>query len=198
MILHIWNPSELATVLLEQFLVNAGPSLRRHALILAGNQAASAIAKGKGDEYERALSYWSDRLAKATSFAEPENFHQEIGAFGQWFVHDVIHDDWLVKQLERMVREGFVPMQSLLVMKRLAKMVLTHSELVASIILGLLKNPRTDRWMFLDREPIQTIFQGLLSEASTQSQAQEAISILASRGDTSFVALVPTHLTNAQ
>ena len=197
-ILHIWSPSELSATLLEQFLVNAGPSLRRHALILAGNQAASAIAKGKTEEYQRALSYWSDRLKKATSSAEPQTFRQEIGALGQWFTHDAIGDDWLVHELERMVRGGFVPMQSFLVMKRLAKLATTHSELVASIILGLLRNPRTDRWMFVDREPIQTIFRGLLSESSTHSKAREAISILASRGDTSFVDLVPIHPANVQ
>jgi len=199
MLLHIWNPSALNTVILEQFLVNAGPSLRRHALSFAGKQAASAKTKGRSDEYERALSYWAECLARATSSAEIESFRQEVGAFGQWFAYDALDDDWLVTELGKMIRAGFVPMQSLLVMKRLAKMAAAHSDSVAEVILGLLKNPRTDRWMFLDRRPVQTIFQALLSGTSDHSRAQAevAISILASRGDTSFMTLLPDQPRNA-
>jgi hypothetical protein len=198
MLLHIWNPNDFTRVILEQFLVNASPGLRRHALAFAGKQASSARTKGKSDEYDRALSYWTDRFAKAISSADIESFHQELGAFGQWFAHDSIDDGWLVNESGKMVRAGFVPMHSLLVMRRLAKMAAAHSDSVAEVILGLLKNPRTDRWMFADHRPVQTIFEALLSGTSAHSRAlaEEAISIFASRGDTSFMALLPSHSTN--
>jgi hypothetical protein len=193
MLLHIWNPDQRIAILVEQFLASAAATLRGYALSFVGKQAAAAAKARKSHEYQRALSYWSARLSKAASSAEPDAFREEVGLLGQWFAHDLIDDEWLVVQLRELLRAGFVPTQSLLVMRRLATMVVAHPSAVAEVILGLLKNPRTDRWMFFDHGPIRTIFQALLSTGSQNiAQAEEAISILSSRGDTTYVTLLPS------
>lgn len=188
--LHFWDNK--ADRLVELFLEQAPAWLRAHAIVFASGQAALSDDKVPQDVRQRIFGYWAQRLAKAKSSTDVDEFRLELGAVSQWFARDTIDDDWLLTQLLDMLRATFVPTNGFMVIRRLAKMHPRYVEQKVEALALMFRNPLLDRWTFADRSPTHTILSEVLTDGSAEARklAQEVIGQFAARGDNSFVDLV--------
>jgi hypothetical protein len=186
----------------EQFWNTAPVHARQHAIWFLGVQLELTPDQIPDDLRARAFSYWDRRLAAAKASTAPDDFRQEIGAFGQFFFRKGIADEWLMEQVLLMSKAGFAPTDAYSVMDRLVKVSPNFPDRAAEVLASLVKNPHFDRRVYMSQSGgMRTIFINGLATGSpaTALAIAEAINYLAAMGDTGYLDLLPNpRLTGPQ
>jgi hypothetical protein len=181
--------------LFELFWVHAPLSVRQHAMWFLGIRLELPLDRLPADRHARAVTYWERRLAAAKAAPNPEEFREEIGTFGQFFVRKGIDDEWLMDQVLAICEAGFAPAGGYSVMNRLSKISMELPDRAAEVLWALVKSPRFDRRSYLAEKPaIRTIIENGLATRSPDTIARlaETINYLAALGDTDYLDLLPT------
>jgi hypothetical protein len=191
LVLHLWGG--LPEDLLEQFWRDAPAGVRQHAMWFVGQQVSRPSSDVPDDVKARGLAYWESRLAEAQHSAEQDLYRAELGAIGQWCFHGQVDEVWLCDQVLRMLKAGFVPTDAFSVVKWLQKIASRHVDRAVEVLAALLRHPRVDQWAYMtQREPIRAVLNEGLAKGTAKTVAcvHEAVSFLASIGETSYLDLV--------
>jgi hypothetical protein len=92
-----------------------------------------------------------------------------------------------------MLAAGFAPNNAYSLIDWLGKIAASRAERAAEVLVELLNNPHVKRWSFITRrEALRSIFEcGLqCGNAATEQRTKEAINVLATGGETSYLDLV--------
>jgi len=90
---------EDAQGLLSRFWAKSNPTLRGHALNDIGLSLWKTKETISPEILGRLKTLWDRRLAVAKSFNSPDNYRDEMKAFGLWFVSEKFDKEWSINQL---------------------------------------------------------------------------------------------------
>jgi hypothetical protein len=188
---YVWG--DFPPKLLEQFLANAPPRVRSHAMWFLGRIVRENAGKMSPEILAKALRYWEMRIAAAEVAPDKEHFQQELGGIGNW-LHDYSLDPkWMIQQLVRMLRAGFgLGHGAYGAVEWAAKICDGEPEGAVDILLELFKSPKTDQWAYMTNQPAtrRVLETGIATgNPAIKSKVEQVISILVSRGDASFLDL---------
>jgi len=178
----------------EMFWGQAPLRARVHAMWFLGIQFEMKISGMPLDRYARALTYWDKRLAAAKSAANPNDYREEIGTLGQFFMRKGIDPDWLMDQAIAISEAGFAPTDGFSVIDRLEKISTTQPDRAAEVLSVLVRNKHFDRWAYPNNQaPIRRIMErGVATRLSAVVTCVElAINHLAALGETTYLDLLP-------
>jgi hypothetical protein len=181
--------------MMEHFWGRASARLRQHAMGFLGRQLQSPPDKLPNEYRTRAITYWETRLAAAIAAAEPDHYRAELGAIGQWFIHDAVNidPDWLLTQLLRILKAGFAPNNAYRLVEWLGTHAVTHVDKAVEVLSGLLNNIHVSRTTFMTHQAsIRSILEnGLHAEKlETVQRARDAISVFATFGEMGYLNLI--------
>ena len=179
--------------MMEHFWQQASARLRQHVMGFLGRQLRLPPDQ-LPDEYRvRAITYWDVRLAAATAAADPDNYRAELGAIGQWFIHDAanIDPDWLLDQLLRMLKAGFAPNNAYSLVEWLGKRAASHPDKAIEVLSELLNSAHVARSAFMTHQAsIRSVLEsGLQADAATVQRTQDTISVLSTIGEMGYLDL---------
>jgi hypothetical protein len=184
----------LSDDMFEMFWAQAPLRERVHAMWFLGIQLELKVSGMPLDRYARAVTYWDRRLAMAKSAANPDDYREEIGALGQFFMRKGIDADWLMDQAIAISEAGFAPTDGFSVIDRLEKISTTRPDRAAEVLSVLVRNKHFDRWAYLsNKEAIRKIMErGLATRLPAAAMCVElAINHLAALGETTYLDLLP-------
>ena len=156
-----------------------------------------AIASGQdvGGVESKSAFVLERTLSAAISSPDPDEYRVEIGAIGQWFVHDNANIDpnWLLDQLLRMLKAGFAPNHPFSAIEWLGKIAHSQPDKAAEVLSELLNNSRAEYSAYATHQSsIRTILEcGLMAGTpDTAQRVRDTISVLATRAETSYLNLL--------
>lgn len=177
--------------LLDEFWAVAPERLRKHVMWFLGNEMRRGTDM-PADIRARGKAYWEMRLAAGKVAKNKDHFRGELGAIGNWTLDTVIPSDWLLAQMLHMLKAGYAPSNSYLVLEWTAKISPQHPDGAVELIEALFLNPHTEQWAFMTQQAaVRTILQAgrTSANAKTHERVETVISILASKGETSLLHL---------
>jgi len=178
----------------EMFWAQAPLRERVHAMWFLGIQLELKASGMPLDSYARAVTYWDRRVAAARSAANPDDYREEIGALGQFFIREGIDAEWLMDQAVNISEAGFAPTDGFSVIDRLEKISTTRPDRAAEVLSILVRNRHFDRWAYLsNKEAIWKIMErGLATRLpAAVTRVELAINHLAAIGETTYLDLLP-------
>lgn len=187
-LLHIWDV--LPDKMLEHFWHVSSVSLRQYAMWCLGNILGEQLSV---KHRTRGYLYWERRLEAAKSSSQPDSFREEIGAIGQWNLHDKIDRQWLSDQLLAMLKAGFGPKNEFGVVEWLAKTSQKDAIRAVVVLEALLKSQHVNLMICMTQKvSIRTILTNGLTNGTVEtiSRSRALISFLSSNGETSYLDLV--------
>lgn len=172
---------------LEAFLRDAHPAIRRHAIGSIGSSFSRELLPLEVVERFMALwdGYWGDR-GKSDAMEDPEAV-----LFGSWFSSGIFPQKWALRSLEEFVEVVPVPEPDHSVIDRLAKDahvdILQAIRIVDRMVRGDHESWRIHGW----EESLKLVLEGAIrSGAGARASASEVIDYLGRRGYTTFGALL--------
>jgi hypothetical protein len=98
----------------------------------------------------RGRAHWEMRLAAGVSSSNLDDYRDELGAIGQWFIHDAVNIDpvWLLDQLLRMLKVGFAPNNGYSLVEWLGKIASSHPNKAIEVFSELLSSPHLNHWTY--------------------------------------------------
>ncbi len=168
--------------LLRQFLANANPDIRRHAIGFVGKtleddgEVPDDVIKRFQGLWEL---YWNDKGKKDAE--EKPN----ICLFGTWFASGKFPDQWAMEQLEQFVEVVPLPKPDDAIVERLAKIAPTDIERVIRILDQMVHGDqegwRVYGWFKFAKEILK---QAMNTDGDARKQAEKLIDYLGRRGYT--------------
>lgn len=107
---------------ISRFFEKAPPTLRAHAITFVGHSLRSTQEELEPILVERLTKLWEKRLEAARSAGSPEDFVEEIAAFGWWFASGKFGDDWAIRQLREVLEFSQKVEPDHVVVERLAEL----------------------------------------------------------------------------
>lgn len=90
---------------LHKFFCVADDHLRSYTVARIASGMSGSIAEGSSESHiGRLKSFWDQRLERINDIGSPEEFKQELSAFGNWFLSDDFEDFWVIVQLTRTLK----------------------------------------------------------------------------------------------
>lgn len=178
--------------LFAHFLRLAPSSLRQHVMWYVGRHLLLSPDQFPQEHRNRALAYWTARLTAATIALDPGAFREELETIGQWVSNPQLETSWLFEQLLTMLHAGFVPGLTFNVVDWLSKVCALDIDRAMQILAALVDNPREKPVTYLaQHDAIRKILVEALASPSahTIELANKTISILSTRGETSYLSL---------
>jgi len=181
--------------MMEHFWQRAPARLRQHVMGFLGRELQSPPSKLPDEYRERAMTYWDIRLSAGIASADPDNYRAELGAIGQWFIHDAVNidPDWLLDQLLRMLEAGFAPNNAYSLVEWLGKRAASRSDKTVEVLSELLNNAHVSRSTFMTHQAsIRSILENGLhaDNPGTVQRTQDTISVFATIGEFGYLDLV--------
>jgi hypothetical protein len=193
-ILVLWIAGEMPDATLNEFLARAPREIRRHVMGYLGRTLQLSIEDLPEDKRAKARTYWETRLAAALSAANKDGFREEIGAIGQWFIHDAVNidSDWLFDQLLRMLKGGFAPSNGYSLIEWLGGISSSHPDRAVEVLAEMMASSRLEHWSYATHTaPIRSILQqGLQAAPVTAQLTRDVISVLATLGQSEYLDLI--------
>lgn len=187
--------------MMNLFWKRASVRTRQRAMGFLGRELQLPPDKLPGKYRTKAISYWEVRLVAAIAADDPDNYRAEVGAIGQWFIHDAVNIEpaWLLEQLLRMLKAGFAPNNAFELVKWLGQHSLSLADKTTEVLSELLTNPHVSRSTFMTHQTsIRSILKnGLQSgDVATVQRARDAISVFATKGEPGYLDLVRPGVTS--
>jgi hypothetical protein len=179
-------------ILLEQFWAIASPQVRRHVVWCLGQNLRLTSAQFPDVVRERALAYWSIRLAAAETSSSPDQFREELSAIGQWCTYEQIDASWLLDQLSKMLRAGYVSDNAYSILDWLSTICPLHVDRAVDVLSALLTSNLIDKYVYFTQpDAIRNVLtQGKARGVpQTLERVDHLVSYLASHGVTAFLDL---------
>jgi hypothetical protein len=179
--------------MIEHFWQRASGRLRQHVMGFLGRQLQLPADQLPNEYRARAITYWEVRLAAAIAAPEPDNYRAELGAIGQWFIHDAVNidPDWLLDQLLRMLRAGFAPNNAYSLVEWLGRRATSHPDKAVEVLSDLLNSAHVNRSAFMTHQAsIRSVLEsGLQADMATVQRTQDTISVLSTIGEMGYLDL---------
>ncbi len=186
---------ELYDPILEKFWENGGP-LRKEALEFIGRAFyytdKNKISKSTIDRFKQ---LWNKLLEK---FEEaPDQYKQEIAAFGWWFIAEKFGDDWTITYLPKVLEVAGKKIDDFVIREIINKFTLLIDEKPQKVLFCLKHIFESDQqgWhIYFSRENIKVILNKALSNSNIEvvEEAKRLINYLGSRGYFEFRELLKT------
>ncbi len=141
---------------------------------------------------ERALAYWSIRLAAAENSSSPDKFREELSAIGQWCSYEQIGASWLLDQLSKMLRAGYVSDNPYSILDWLSTICPLHVDRAVDVLSALLTSNLKDKYIYFTQpDAIRNVLtQGKARGVPrTLERVDHLVSYLASHGVTAYLDL---------
>ncbi len=186
---YLWG--SIGPGLLDEFWAVAPERLRKHVMWFLGNEMRRGVDM-PADTRARGQAYWEMRLSAGEVANDKEHFREELGAIGNWTMDTAIPTDWLLTQMLRMLKAGYAPNNSYSVVEWTAKISSECPDGAVELIEALFSNSHTEQWAYMTQQvAVRTILEAgkATSNTKTHERVESIISILASKGETSFLDL---------
>jgi hypothetical protein len=180
--------------LLESFHRHAAPGVRRRAMWFVGEEISRPAADVSDEVRRRGLAYWETRLTAATASGKASDYAEELGAISQWCYRGVVDELWLCSQLLAITKIGIAPGDGHGVIDWLQKVSTRHLDRAVEVLLGIIKAPQAERWIFMTSQGgiYAILSEGRSGTPETIERVREAVSYLASLGQTGYLDLDPS------
>lgn len=169
--------------LLAQFYTHAPDALRAHALAYAG-RALGNTGEVSTSVLDRLRALWMSRVEAVRDAGSPDEYTQELAAFGWWFISGKFDDSWAMAQLKAALElGGWIEPTHLVVdhlVQKAAELPLLAAENLGLIIEGEGQHQGLYAWRQSAREVIELVLSSENERA--QRAARELVNRLAARG----------------
>lgn len=133
--------------LLHQFFSSAHPKLRQHALAFIGHSLQGQQGQQQGkvprDLLLRMRTLWERRLTAAKKAPAPDDYADELSAFGWWFASGKLDASWSLSQLSAVLEMGVRIQGAAAVVARLKELDDSFAERVVKC-LGMILSSEQD------------------------------------------------------
>ncbi|MBW3590277.1 MAG: thioredoxin domain-containing protein [Actinobacteria bacterium] len=166
--------------LLQQFFASAHPKLRRHALAFIGRSLQGQQGQqGKvpRDLLLRMRTLWERRLAAAKKARAPEDYADELSAFGWWFASGKLDDSWSLSQLSSVLEMGVKLDGAVPVVARLKELDESFAERAVNCLGMILSSEQDSTSLLALAEDARTILTNAMGSAD-QDVRNAAIELL--------------------
>ena len=176
--------------LLQEFLENAKPDIRRHAIGFVG-QSLEGDAKAPEETIDHFKSLW-EVYWKGPGRQDAEERHGAL-LFGTWFVSKQFPDDWALEQLEDFVQVDPTPEPDHLIGRRLGDIadvdVLKSVRILRQLVHGDQEGWRIYGWRDSARSILE---QAMITPGEAHREAEQLINYLGRRGYSEYGKLLTT------
>lgn len=168
------------------FWEKASDAVRAHALAFVGQSLKQTEGDISAAILDRLKKLWEQRLAVAKGAQQPSDFHEELAAFGWWFVSGKFDREWSLTHLLASLRLVHKAEPTHMVLEHLTKTAETHP-LLSINCLKLIAEGDQDGWeLYGSREDIRMIIQKGGIDSNSRDDAKRLIHYLGSRGFLEF------------
>jgi hypothetical protein len=171
--------------LIGAFYARASTAVRAEMTRYLGWQLLDPGTRTDADDLSRLTRLWEERLAAASPSADKD----ELVWFGDWFASGRFDADWSLRQLARVITLTGEAKPDILVLRRLAEIAPSRSQLCLDIIDEWVRQLPDDAWLLSVREEYfgRILAAGLASpDAATKAMAQKITNEAVRRGHTRF------------
>jgi hypothetical protein len=180
--------------LLRQLFESGSEELRSHAIGFVGRALANEpTADSLPDEVrERLEALWAWRVEQVGAESGEERGLKELNAFGWWASSHAFADDWVLDQLEAVMRLGSHPEPDFAVLERLAKAAAALPRRTVTVLTEYLQRP-AEPWSVLGhRDAIGSILEAAI-RSKDKAAVAEAVNLLEWLGTQGFQEFRPTY-----
>lgn len=171
---------------LRRFYERAAPSLRAHAMYVAGE---TLDREKRGDKWHtQCLDLWNER--KAVAQRSPEAHRNEIAQFGTWFGNDSLDEDWALRELAEALRIARRIEHDFVVTKRLADLAPRHASAVLDCLRLMVEGEREPWSLHSWCDDMRVILKTTLATPESHDGARELINRLAAMNHLEFADLL--------
>jgi hypothetical protein len=193
-LLVLWIADLLPDATMNAFLAQAPGPVRRHSIGYLGRTLQLPDKDLPEKNRVRARRFWEMRLAAASSASDKDHYREELGAIGQWFIHDAVNIDpgWLFDQLLKLFSAGFAPSNGYSLIEWLGRFATSHPGKTIAVFAEMVNSAEFGHATYITHTgPIRTILQqGLLSDTETAQRTRDIISVLATVGQPGYLDLL--------
>jgi len=191
----LWLLDAAPAPMMDSFWHRAPAQVRGHVMGFLGRELQLPPDRLSDECRRRGRAYWETRLNAGISSDNRDDYREELGAIGQWFIHDAVNLDpvWLLDQLLRMLKMGFAPNNAYSAVEWLGRIASAHPDKAVEVFSEVLNNPHLNHWTYTThRVSIRAILENGLQGGSpeTVQRTRDVISVLATIGETSYLDLV--------
>jgi hypothetical protein len=186
---------DLSAAVLQRFLEQTSPQQRRRLILGLDQYVRTAPDQVSEAKRSRGLALWEARLRAAAATANQGSFADEIEAFGHWIGNPQLETSWVLTQLFTMLSANFMPSVAYSVIDWIAGICDEQLELSVQILVKLIEHHDAKPDMYMtQRNAIRTILVKALGSgiSATVDTADRIISVLAIKGETEYLDLVPS------
>ena len=168
--------------LLKQFLTNANPDIRRHAIGFVGRSLeGDSDEKVPGEVVERFKKLWEVYWAGAGKKDAEEQPDAQL--FGTWFASGQFPERWALEQLEQFVKVVPTPEPDHTVVEQLAKIAPRDIGRAVRILDRMVHGDREGWRVYAWLDPARQILEQAMSAGgNARTQAEQIINHLGRRG----------------
>ncbi|MBW1956180.1 MAG: hypothetical protein JRI83_10760, partial [Deltaproteobacteria bacterium] len=176
--------------ILQLFWNKASDALRGHAISFVGRSLRETKEPIDPEILQRIKTLWETRLNAAKSSARPENYVEELAAFGWWFISGKFDNHWAIEQLYESLKISGKTDPDFMVVEHLVALAKDMPYETVQCLEAIIKGDEEGWSIYGWKDEAKTILNTALQNPTAKETAENVINHLGSRGYFEFMELL--------